>query len=143
VFDQDGKEVKRYKGDGGGGHFANFLAAVRSRKESDLRAPIRCGHTSSALAHVANISYRLGGQLSPDELKERLSADPQALEAIGRYSEQLANWKIDYAKEPWTLGAALTIDPPAERFAGHVLVDEANALLRRQDREPFVVPETV
>lgn len=46
---------------GGGGHYANFIAAVRSRNKADLTCDIFEGHMSSALPLLANISYRLGG----------------------------------------------------------------------------------
>ena len=46
-----------------GDHFGNFIAAVRSRKTADLNADILEGHYSSALCHLANISYRLGEQV--------------------------------------------------------------------------------
>ena len=44
----------------GDGHFGNFIAAVRSRRQEDLNADILEGHYSSALCHLANISLRLG-----------------------------------------------------------------------------------
>ncbi|MBN2452134.1 MAG: Gfo/Idh/MocA family oxidoreductase [Lentisphaeria bacterium] len=143
LYDNDGNRVRQFKGDGGGGHTANFITAVRSRRESDLRAPIEKSHKSCMLVHTGNISYRLGQQRTPEELRERMSDDKDAVEVIGRYSEQLAAWNVDLTKEPWTLGATLTFDPVRERFAGTTLVDEANALLHRRDREPFVVPEKV
>ncbi len=142
IYDDKDQRVRQFKGDGGGSHAANFIAAVRSRKESDLRAPIEKSHQSCILVHAANISYRLGRQLGPDALRERFSADADALDAIGRYSEQLAAWNVDMAKEPWTLGAPLEFDPAKERFTG-TLAEEANALLHRRDRAPFVVPESV
>jgi predicted dehydrogenase len=46
---------------GGGGHYANFIAAVRSRNMADLTCDIYEGFLSTALPHLANISYRLGG----------------------------------------------------------------------------------
>ena len=46
---------------GGGGHYANFIAAVRSRNKADLTCEIYEGFHSSALPQLANISYRLGG----------------------------------------------------------------------------------
>lgn len=46
---------------GGGGHYANFIAAVRSGNKSDLTCDIYEGYLSSALPHLANVSYRLGG----------------------------------------------------------------------------------
>ena len=53
-----------------GPHLANFLAAVRSRKYQDLHAEINIGRLSADLCHLANISYRMGGQ--------KLKYDPQA-----------------------------------------------------------------
>ena len=77
-------------------HFANFIEAVRSRDTSIQHGPVETAHTSSALAHLGNIAYRL---------KRRL-----------------------------------TFDPKSETFPGD---DEANAMLTREYREPFVVPEYV
>ncbi|HSB13757.1 MAG TPA: Gfo/Idh/MocA family oxidoreductase [Bryobacteraceae bacterium] len=80
----------------GGDHYANFLKAVRSRKTSDQNGPVETVHLASALAHLGNISYRLGRQL--------------------------------------------TFDPAAEKFVGD---QQANAMLTRNYRAPFVVPEKV
>jgi predicted dehydrogenase len=44
-------------------HLSNFLAAMRSRKYQDLHADVDIGRLSADLCHLANISYRLGGQL--------------------------------------------------------------------------------
>ena len=53
-------------GDLMGNHWANFIDAVRSRKVSDLNAPIAEGAISTTLVHLANISYRLGRTLHFD-----------------------------------------------------------------------------
>jgi hypothetical protein len=79
-----------------GPHMANFLNACRSRKYQDLNADIEIGVTSVALAHLANISYRVG---------RRLTIDPAA-------------WSI-------------------------VNDTEAERLLTRDYRAPYVVPERV
>ena len=79
-----------------GNNWANFIAAVRSRKPSDLNAPIEEGAISTTLVHLANISYRLRRSLHFD---------------------------------------AATYSCPGD--------EEANAMFRRQYREPFVVRETV
>lgn len=47
---------------GGGGHYANFIAAVRSGNKADLTCDIYEGFMSTALPHLSNISYRLGGE---------------------------------------------------------------------------------
>ena len=91
--------AKREKGPArraGGDHYANFIKAVRSRKTSDQNGPVETAHLASALAHMGNISYRLGRQL--------------------------------------------TFDPAKERFVGD---EQANTMVARQYRAPFVVPEKV
>jgi predicted dehydrogenase len=80
----------------GGSTWANFIEAVRSRKREDQHADIEEGHHSSALMHLANVSYRLGRSLNFDPAKESVVNDK-----------------------------------------------EANAMLRRQYRAPYVVPEKV
>jgi predicted dehydrogenase len=80
----------------GGNNWANFIDVVRSRKMSELNAPIEEGAISCDLMHLGNVSYRLG---------RTLHFDPNTLQVIGD--------------------------------------DEANAMLTRPYRAPFVVPEKV
>jgi len=80
----------------GGNNWANFIEAVRSRKQADLNAPIEEGYMSTVLVHLANISYRLGRTVEFDA--ENLTCKGDA---------------------------------------------EATAMLTRQYRAPFVVPEKV
>jgi len=77
-------------------HFANWLDAVRKRDTSIQNGPVESGHLSSALAHLGNISYRLGRQLE--------------------------------------------FDPIAERFIGD---EDANAMMTKQYRAPFLMPEKI
>jgi predicted dehydrogenase len=77
-------------------HMKNFLAAVKSRKYTDLHADIEEGHVSAALVHLANASYRVG--------------------------------------------RTLHFDPTTEKFVNDA---EANKLITREYRKPFVVPERV
>ena len=77
-------------------HYRNFAEAVRSRARSTLNAEIRETVLSTALCHLGNIAYRVGGELE--------------------------------------------FDPKTERFTSS---DEANKLLRRDYREPYVVPDEV
>ena len=77
-------------------HFANWLDAVRKRDMTILNGPVESGHLSSALAHLGNISYRLGRQLE--------------------------------------------FDPIAERFIGD---EDANAMMTRQYRAPYLMPEKI
>jgi predicted dehydrogenase len=77
-------------------HFKNWLDAIRARDMSIQHAPVESGHLSSALAHLGNISYRLGRQLN--------------------------------------------FDPVAERFVGD---EDANNMLTRDYRSPYVLPEKI
>ncbi|MDP4291696.1 MAG: Gfo/Idh/MocA family oxidoreductase, partial [Bacteroidota bacterium] len=52
-------------------HFQNWFDAIRARDMSIQNAPVQTGHLSSSLAHLGNISYRLGRQLEFDPVAER------------------------------------------------------------------------
>jgi predicted dehydrogenase len=61
-----------------GNNWANFIEAVRSRKQSDLNAPIEEGYMSTVLVHLANISYRVGRTLEFDAATLSCKGDPEA-----------------------------------------------------------------
>ncbi len=113
---------------------------MRSRKPSDLTAEILEGHLSSALCHTGNISYRLGKECNPEEMREALKANKAACETLDRFQEHLIANGVDLKVKKATMGAFLTMDPKTERFTGN---DKANQLLTRDYRKPFVVPEKV
>ena len=79
-------------------HIQNWFDAIRARDMTLQNGPVQTGHLSSALAHLGNISYRLGRQLE--------------------------------------------FDPVAERFIGEG-ENEANSMLSRNYRAPYVLPEVV
>jgi hypothetical protein len=68
----------------GGNHWANFIKAVYSRKTSDQNGPVETAHLASGLAHLGNISYRLGRQLEFDPSKERFVGDEEANRMLSR-----------------------------------------------------------
>jgi len=142
TYDKDGNKIKQYPQNGIDKHADNFIKAVRSRKLSDLTADILEGHLSAALCHMANISWRLGKHTPPDVITETFKSNPHMHESISRLLPHLAANEIDLAKTPLTLGPVLEMDPAAERFVGP-LADAANALVRREYRHPYVVPENV
>ncbi|HOW39295.1 MAG TPA: Gfo/Idh/MocA family oxidoreductase, partial [Bacteroidales bacterium] len=59
-------------------HYRNFIEAIRSGKKEDLHCEIREGVISSDLAHLANISYRVGRSVTFDGANERFVNDPEA-----------------------------------------------------------------
>ena len=137
-------------GDTGGhkdhqGHIYNFLSVVRSRKFADLRADVLEGHLSSALVHLANASYRVGTAVpvaaARDAVQDR---GPDAAEAFERFRGHLEANGVDFTKAEVTVGPWLEVDPASEQFVGRGSgVGRANALLRREYRAPFVVPDRV
>jgi hypothetical protein len=142
AHDNDGKRIKQFKGTGGAGHHANFIKAVRSRKVSDLNADILEGHLSSALCHMGNVSYRLGKKTLPDEVAERIKANKELSESFERFQQHLSANVVDLNKTPMILGPWLKMDTQSEKFIGD-FQQEANKLVSRDYRRPFVVPEEV
>ena len=136
AYDKDGKMIKEWKGSED--HFKNFILACRSRRVEDLNADILEGHLSSALCHTGNISYRLGQQSDPDAILEQVKGDRFAQESIGRMTEHLAKNGVDIKKDKLTIGPSLKFDPETEKFIDN---DAANALVRPNYRDPYVVPE--
>ncbi len=61
-----------------GNNWANFIAALRTRKHEDLNAPIEEGAISTTLVHLANISYRLGRTLHFDAASYSVTGDAAA-----------------------------------------------------------------
>ncbi|HEX8309894.1 MAG TPA: Gfo/Idh/MocA family oxidoreductase [Chthoniobacteraceae bacterium] len=137
---KEGPDPGKPDNSGEGSHFANFINAVRSRKASDLTAEILEGHLSSALCHTGNISYRLGRKASPGAIREKISGNKEATETFGRMAEHLAANQVDITADQLALGEFLQMDPSTERFIGNA---EADKLLTRDYRAPFIVPEKV
>jgi len=138
AYDKSGKEIKRWKE--GADHYANFVAAVRSRKPSDLNAEILEGHLSSALCHTGNISYQLGKRLKPDAIRERLQGMPAAAETFARLAEHCGANGVDLAGGAVVLGEMLKMNPAAEKFEGNAA---ANLKLTREYRKGFEVPARI
>ncbi|MCS6853060.1 MAG: Gfo/Idh/MocA family oxidoreductase [Gemmataceae bacterium] len=123
----------------GGNHFANFLAAVRSRNPADLNADILEGHYSSALGHLANVSYRLGTLVPFNPRTKAFGDNQEAYETLARLEEHLAKGNgLKLEGLQYRLGRKLVIDAKTETILGDA---EANRLLTRDYRAPFVVPE--
>jgi predicted dehydrogenase len=142
AFDYSGKQIRKFDNAGATDPQTSFIRAVRSRKRQDIKTDIEEGHLSTCLCHLGNISYRLGTATRPEAIREMIQADRDALEAFGRFGEHLAVHGVDLSRTPAALGPWLSVDPRAERFTGQHAA-EANALLKRQYRPPYVIPEKV
>ena len=123
-----------------GGHHGNWIKAIRSRKIEDLNAEVLEGHLSAGLVHEGNISYRLGATQKPEQIKEKLQDCKFFGESFERMAAHLEKNGVDITKEKLTLGVPLKVDTKKERFIDN---KDANRLLSRKYRAPFVVPKQV
>jgi predicted dehydrogenase len=135
VYDRDGKELQRFTGPDR--HYENFVNAVRSRRREDLNGDILEGHLSSAMCHLGNISYRLGQQQAFVPRAKAFGDSQAAQDTLVMMEEHLTANNLPLAKTNYVLGRRLAIDVKNERFSNN---DEANRMLTREYRKPFVVP---
>ena len=123
------------------GNFGNFIDCVRSRKREELNAPFLEGHYSAAICHLGNISYRLGKRIKLGSLETPFAED-YANEAWARLRKHLTeNRKLDLGACEGRLGLTVKFDPETEQ-----LIDAppaATAMLARNYRKPYVVPDKV
>ncbi len=145
LFDRQGKKIRDLgKGDSPAAleraHLSAFLAAVRSRKASDLAAEALEGHRSTACCHLANVSHRLGKPSSPDTIRSAISGEADLADAFERCRHYLRDNGVDLDATPATLGPWVTFEETPGRFVGDS-ADAANKLLRREYRKPYVVPD--
>jgi predicted dehydrogenase len=92
VFGSDGQEIASDQGgDPLPAHLDNFFACVKSRKLPN--ADIDSGHRSTLLAHLGNISYRLGGKLLNFDGKSERFIDCEEANAFLRRPGR-ASWAI-------------------------------------------------
>jgi predicted dehydrogenase len=138
AFDLAGKKLTMDVKDDGRAtdHFRNFIEAVKAGKPEMLNADVLDGHLSAALCHLANISYRLG------EKRPITKDDPftceEGNEAFNRVRKHLTENGVDLSKTQLQVGRTLSFDAKTEKFVNDA---EADKLLTREYRKPFVVPE--
>jgi len=144
AYDYDGKKIKNFPGDGGGSHAQNFIDAVRARDSSILNAPVEETHYSTAWCHMANNSYMLGSDFTPEEAKEAVESYKPWQEVVEGFYEHLDANEIDPDKADIKLGPMLEVDPQTEQLRGPTATAKARSLMDgswRGYRDGFEVPE--
>ena len=144
AFDADGKELRRFRGNGGGDlHAKNFIEAIQTNDPSILRAEVSLGNDSAGWCNLANIAYRCGKAFS-DQTADSLNGktDGRWEELLGQTRRLLADNGIDPAaadSNVW-ISPMLTLDPATQRFTGDD-AERANSFLKREYRKEFEVPD--
>ena len=125
--------------------FPAFINAMRTRKPEDNNCDAEVAHYSAACIHVANASYRLGSGDPRNYTKAEAAVAGHHAEAkavVERIRDNCKALGMPMDQATWTIGPVLTFDPATEKFTGDNAA-AANALITREYRKPFVVPETV
>jgi predicted dehydrogenase len=135
AFSPKGEVVEKFSG--GGDHMRNFLDAVRSREPGKQNGGIADAHLSAALAHLGNISYRLGEAGSFDHSSPPKGFPAATREAFDRMCEHVGRNNVSAGAAKLTAGRALSVDSAREAFRDD---PEADRLLTRDYRRPFAVP---
>ena len=141
AYDNEGQTLKKFDDfDDGADHMLNFINSVRAGKLINQNLNVVQGFHAASLAHLANISYRLGKAVSVNEVKERLKNDAAGLETFDHFVKNLEDNKLDLNVDKISAGPWLEFDPVSEKFIGE-FADEANKLAVENYVEEFKLPE--
>lgn len=134
---EDGKtRTHKFPGDGGKAHPANFIAAIRSRKHENLASPWLAAARSSAVAHLANASFRHGKPAKAPAIESAMGSTAVIPEILNDQKTQLAAWGVDDVT--YQFGPKLTVDPDMMTASAPGL---DNALSRPMGRGEFLLPD--
>ena len=142
AFDSGGNVIRRFQDPGNmtreQRHMTSFLTAMRSRRRQDQNGELAEGHISSSMSHLSNISYLTGKLADPDEIRSAVKTTPAAQNAFDRLQTHLSANNIAIDADKLQLGMPLKVNPEDQTIINN---NAASALLTRQYRAPFVVPQ--
>ena len=141
AYDPQGRTIQKFDNFlTGPEHMQNFIDSVRAGRYTKDVLHLRHGHHAACLAHLANISYRLGRTMKAGEIRERLQGDRFGQELFAGFLNNLANNGIDPGRQPVVAGPWLDFDPEQHRFTGEFAA-EANRLCEEEYAAGFELPE--
>jgi predicted dehydrogenase len=136
AFDYKGNQLGKWSGGEYQAHFANFVKAIKSRDYKDLHLDIEQGHLSSALAHLGNVSYRLGKVVPIGTKPSKFAENKHVAETLVSFEAGLKENNVDFNATKFYMGEELTIDPKTELSTN----EAANKLFTREYRKGFELP---
>ena len=138
--DKSGKVIRTFKGNNGDVlHQKNFLEAVAAGDPNQLNAEAEVGNHSSGWCNLANICYQAGVQTSIEDARNL--ALPTWQQLLDQMEQHLGVYDTKLDDKVIQMSQMLEVDDQG-RFVG-ANSDLANALLKRQYRKGFEVPELV
>jgi predicted dehydrogenase len=146
AYDNNGRQLRRFRGDAGAGHAQNFVDAVHARDQELLHADVETGHQSSAWCHLLNAVTRAAGgdsasAYSGDAARAVGSATPAWDDVVGMMEAHLANNSVE-ADKAFRLSRVFEFDGGREQFRGEG-AGQANQFLRHEYRPGYEVPTVV
>ena len=94
---------------------------------------------SASLCLLGNISYRMGHSVQLSATDSPFGDEESGNEAFRRFRSHLVENGLSADATSYAMGEELRFDPGTELFLG-ARAEEANRLLTRPYRAPFVVP---
>jgi predicted dehydrogenase len=130
--------------DGLPAHMQNFIDAVAANDYRLLKSDCAIAANSSAMAHMANISYQMGQTADRSALANAFASTPESQEML----ERLYSAPTQFAAETgqsgdavqWQLGPVLTFDSQTHQFTGE-RAEEANKAMKRDYRAGYELPD--
>jgi predicted dehydrogenase len=133
---EDGKtRLKKFRGDAGAGHMANFIDAVRSESSGALAAPLKTGVDSAVVSHLANLSHCNGNAATHEEAARVVADKKDAGMVLEANRRQLAEWGMENPN--YQLGQELVFDPGQYQVTSDVA---ESVLIQRDYRKGFEFP---
>jgi predicted dehydrogenase len=142
AYDKDGTMIKKFEDfREGPEHMPNFFASIRAGKIINPNTHVVHGVHAACLAHLANISYRVGKKASPAEVKERLQGDKWASDTFENFAQNLSDDHIDINVDQVVMGPWLSLNSDTMKFEG-TFAEEANKIASEDNyRKGFELPE--
>ena len=143
AYDNEGTMIKKFeKFLEGPDHMPHFFASIRAGKLVNPNLHISHGFHAACLAHLANISYRVGKKAAPEQIKERLQGDKAASETFENFAANLAANKLDIGVNQAVLGPWLSLNQDTLKFEGE-FAEEANKMATEEYRKEFELPTSL
>lgn len=136
------RDESQAKSDGTPAHMANFVTAVQQRDAGLLRSECAVAANSSAMAHMANISFQLASEEPAEKMEAAFGGDLRQRDMLARLRESTMLFALNQEErtqpEAWLMGPRLIYDQNANNFVGEK-ASKANALMTRDYRKGFEI----